>query len=255
MGVFPLLCQRCGRPVDELDIFCGECGTLIVHPPKDQETQIPQLPVPPAAPATPVYSPTIPIQRLVPGSNTPFEKVEDFRVADIAEVSHPVVAPAPIISSDAEPQLNPAAVIEQLAAPDMAVAGNEIISEDLEVTRIVRSAHQRGPKFELVFSTGGSFEVSGAGLLGRNPLPAEDEQFEQLVLFRDPNRTVSKTHLEFGVEGTNFWVLDRNSVNGSYLLATDNEELLEECTPGQRYSVMDGGKVGIGDEHFQVRYR
>lgn len=118
--------------------------------------------------------------------------------------------------------------------------------------------------FTLVFSTGESIRVSGAGLVGRNPLPAEGERLDYLVQLIDPRRTVSKTHLAFGVEldtgdGSHLWVADRDSSNGTRVVApadpsdADRRLRAAELQPGARVRVPRGSRVGIGDEWFDVR--
>lgn len=106
------------------------------------------------------------------------------------------------------------------------------------------------PTWVLAASTGERVIVSGSGLVGRKPVAAEGESFDQLVALTDPTRSVSKTHLEFGVDGGELWVLDRFSSNGSAVVGADGRR--RECEPGRRYRVARGSRVEIGDQYLIV---
>lgn len=105
-------------------------------------------------------------------------------------------------------------------------------------------------KFVLQFSTGESATVYGSGLVGRNPAAEPGEYVDHFVVIRDPGRSVSKTHLEFGQDSGGFWVLDRFSGNGSVL--REPESAPKRCEPGRRYFVARGTRVEIGDQFFVV---
>jgi hypothetical protein len=105
--------------------------------------------------------------------------------------------------------------------------------------------------FLLVFSTGEEVEASGAGLVGRNPVPDAGEDARQIVRIVDPLLSVSKTHLEFGEESGNFWVCDRSSGNGTVILVPGQEA--RRAVPGERYAVPRGTRIRIGDEFFDLR--
>jgi hypothetical protein len=120
---------------------------------------------------------------------------------------------------------------------------------DVAETRLVpRGA--RGERYVLQFSTGESVSVSGAGLIGRNPVAEPGEYFDTLVAIVDPGRSVSKTHLEFGQDGTSFWVSDRYSGNGTVVREPDREP--RRCEAGKRYRVARGARVEIGEQFFIV---
>lgn len=112
------------------------------------------------------------------------------------------------------------------------------------------AAPQPGLRFVLQFSTGESITVWGTGLIGRAPAAEPGEYFDHLVTITDQGKSVSKTHLEFGVESGWFWVLDRFSGNGSRVRAPEGEA--DFCAPGRRYRVPRGGRVDIGDQFFIV---
>jgi hypothetical protein len=104
--------------------------------------------------------------------------------------------------------------------------------------------------FTLAFSTGETVRVSGGGLLGRRPIAQPGEDFDQLVAINDPTRSVSKTHLEFGLEGDELWLCDRYSGNGTIVRPPGGA--VRQFEPGRRYRVARGSRVEIGDQYFDV---
>lgn len=104
--------------------------------------------------------------------------------------------------------------------------------------------------FLLQFGTGESVVVSGNGLIGRRPSAEPGEFVEHLLPVYDPGKAMSKTHLEFGIDGDDFWISDRFSGNGTILKAPDGTE--RRCEPGRRYRVPRGSRVEIGDQFFMV---
>ncbi|MCS5498747.1 FHA domain-containing protein [Cnuibacter physcomitrellae] len=103
--------------------------------------------------------------------------------------------------------------------------------------------------FSLAFSTGDTVRVSGHGLVGRNPTPAEGESFDYLVQIVDPDRSMSKTHLEFGVAEDGFWILDRGSANGTRIVEGDE---VVDLDPGLRVVIYRGLRVELGDQYFDL---
>lgn len=104
--------------------------------------------------------------------------------------------------------------------------------------------------FRLQFSTGENVLVGGDGLIGRDPRPEPGELVALLVPLSDPARTVSKTHLGFGVDAGRFWVNDRFSANGTWIVAAGGER--RRCEPGRRCPVDRGDRVEIGGQSFSV---
>ncbi|AGW41401.1 hypothetical protein O159_13250 [Leifsonia xyli subsp. cynodontis DSM 46306] len=104
--------------------------------------------------------------------------------------------------------------------------------------------------YTLSFSTGESVVVRGSGLLGRRPIAQPGEQVDQLVILSDPTRSVSKTHLQFGLEGADLWICDRYSGNGT--VARPLGSVARQCEAGRRYRVTRGTRVDIGDQWFDV---
>jgi hypothetical protein len=104
--------------------------------------------------------------------------------------------------------------------------------------------------FSLSFSTGGTVGVTGTGLVGRRPITQPGESVDQIIAIDDPARSVSKTHLEFGIEGGELWICDRYSGNGT--VAHPLGGPARQCEPGRRYRVTRGTRVDIGDQWFDV---
>ncbi|MDO7881543.1 zinc-ribbon domain-containing protein [Salinibacterium soli] len=158
--------------------------------------------------------------------------------------SAPAVAPRPVAP---EPVAPSAPRVEQVPSPEPAPAAEHPDLDD--DTRLVAPG-ARADRFVLQFSTGESVTVTGAGLLGRNPMPEPGEYFDALVTISDPGKSVSKTHLEFGQDGGSFWVSDRYSGNGTIVREPDRPS--RRCEPGKRYRIARGTRVDIGEQFFVV---
>ncbi|TFD05683.1 FHA domain-containing protein [Cryobacterium sp. TMT1-66-1] len=104
--------------------------------------------------------------------------------------------------------------------------------------------------FALTFSTGQRVSVQGSGLIGRKPLAQPDEIFDELIRVADADRSVSKTHLEFGQHDGEFWVSDRVSGNGTVIRRPG--ETAEALEPGRRYVLPRGTRVEIADQSFSI---
>lgn len=100
----------------------------------------------------------------------------------------------------------------------------------------------------LSFDNGQSFLVRGSGLVGRKPQSAPGERHDDLLAVTDDDRSVSKTHLEFGVDVQGFWVCDRGSTNGSAVLAAHGDPV--DVLPGTRVHVPAGASVRVGQRQF-----
>ncbi|GAB2973331.1 FHA domain-containing protein [Frigoribacterium salinisoli] len=122
--------------------------------------------------------------------------------------------------------------------------------DDVDETRIV-APRPGAVEYGLQFSTGESVTVSGSGLLGRAPVAQPGERFDHLVRLVDPGKSVSKTHLEFGLEGGHLWVSDRWSGNGTLVRAVDQPP--RRVQPGTRVRVPRGARVDIGEQFFLVQ--
>jgi pSer/pThr/pTyr-binding forkhead associated (FHA) protein len=103
----------------------------------------------------------------------------------------------------------------------------------------------------LVLDTGQELAVRGGGLLGRDPRPPEDGAHTHVMALDDPDRSISKTHLEFGVEAGELWVEDLGSTNGTRVFSAEGG--VTELAPGRRLAVRPGETVQFGDRYFTVK--
>ena len=86
---------------------------------------------------------------------------------------------------------------------------------ELEHTRLRATGPDRPQTtgLRLLFDTGEQIDVTGDGLVGRNPGP--EPSADHVVAIDDPERSISKVHLAFGLEADGrLWVMDRGSTNG-----------------------------------------
>ncbi|WP_285821160.1 RDD family protein [Cellulosimicrobium sp. Marseille-Q4280] len=91
--------------------------------------------------------------------------------------------------------------------------------------------------------------VDGPALVGRNPQPADGEDWI-LVAVEDPTRSVSKTHVELGVDPDGLWVSDRGSTNGTVVSAPGTAPRV--AAPGARVRVPVGATIHVGDRRLVV---
>ena len=246
-GAATVVCEQCGSPMSEDDIFCGECGFVSRAASEDfgrsRDTAIINL----SPPNTPVSRPRpVPVVDHLPD----FERAPD--VAPPAIFVDPAVAsPAATPGQDAlvmppqPPRVTPPTTEKRAERTDAPFDD----SADLEATRISRPG-RAGERFVLQFSTGESFTVYGSGLIGRNPRSEPGEYFDQLVRVLDPSRSVSKVHLEFGQDAGRFWIMDRYSGNGTIVREPESEAV--RCQPEKRFRIARGTRVDIGEQFFIV---
>lgn len=102
----------------------------------------------------------------------------------------------------------------------------------------------------IVLSDGRRLTIRGHALLGRAPAPAPGEEVAQLVTVRDPDRSVSSTHVALAVDDSGAWIVDRGSTNGTVVTLPDGQQIL--CVAWQRVRVPDGARVRFGDASFLV---
>ncbi|MEV7973588.1 RDD family protein [Cellulomonas sp. NPDC089187] len=136
-------------------------------------------------------------------------------------VAHPSPAPAdrpstPAHTTPPPPPLLPVDTLPTVAAQPTPPSVPEGLGE-LELTRVA------GPRthtpVRMAFDTGELIEVTGPGLVGRNPFPLlGDPDPAHLVAITDPAQSVSRVHFAFRPEPGGLVVVDQNSTNGTVLV-------------------------------------
>jgi len=106
------------------------------------------------------------------------------------------------------------------------------------------------PRIGLEFDDGSFFIARGHGLIGRDPLAPAGALATHLVTLTDRSRSVSRTHLEFGLGNAGLWVRDRHSTNGSEIEFDGRRTHLE---PGQAVTVRPMSTIHLGGRCIRVR--
>ncbi|PFG32796.1 FHA domain-containing protein [Sanguibacter antarcticus] len=160
----------------------------------------------------------------------------------------PPTVPVPVVAPVHSPQFSqalPSWAPPRSAAPEASAPGPAVES----LSAPPRRAPAEG--FLLSFDNGQSFTVHGSGLVGRRPRSAAGERHDDLLVVDDDLRSVSKTHLEFGIDDGGFWVTDRGSTNGTSVLTAHGEPL--DVAAGARVHVPADGSVRVGRRQFTAR--
>ncbi|RDH95050.1 FHA domain-containing protein [Curtobacterium sp. AG1037] len=123
------------------------------------------------------------------------------------------------------------------------------VTHELEATIVRTSTPADRPKAELSFTTGQVAKVTGTALIGRHPRIGENEKVDQVVIIDDESRSLSRTHCLVSWQDDVFWILDRNSGNGTSV-ERDGETV--SLSPSTAHILKDGDKVLIGDHSFTV---
>ena len=100
---------------------------------------------------------------------------------------------------------------------------------------------------DLELSDGRVVTVTRSLLVGRNP---GGDESSQVLRVDDPGRSVSKTHLQVGLDSSGVWVADRGSTNGTLVTLADGAQIV--CGPGQRVRLPAGATVSFGDCGLRV---
>lgn len=215
-------CRVCETELPEGALFCGECGSAVTSP-----------------------------------------RVSRDEVADSREADTSIVRPAtredpgPAVAHGArergadERSADERGADERSADERGADEQAAVAPSPEAVPAVARHVDERQEiPFALRFPSGRAEAVRGSGLLGRRPVAQPSEVFDQYVAVDDPERTVSKTHLQFGIEGYEFWVCDRYSANGTIVVSPRGDA--RPCEPGRRYRAPRGSRVEIGETYFDV---
>lgn len=236
-------CRFCDSELPERALFCGECGRAVAVSAASSSAQLAHPIV--ARPLTVAAPPPEPGLTVATGAVGV--------IVDACEQCGSSLAPTDIFCGEcgfvtraparSEGDFSPAPPAPA-PAPTAASAADEAVDED---STVETPASER---FVLQFSTGESATVTGSGLIGRSPRPEPGEFFDALVTVNDPSRSVSKTHLEFGQEGGEFWIKDRFSGNGTVLHSP--ESTVVPLVADRRYRVQRGSRIELGEQFVIV---
>lgn len=105
--------------------------------------------------------------------------------------------------------------------------------------------------FLLTLDTGATTTVRGPGVVGRKPQAPEGEPCDHVIGIDDPGRSLSRTHIRFGIDDGRFWVEDVGSGNGTALVALDGTTV--RLDPHVRHPVPPGTTVRLGARTITVR--
>ncbi|MCS5713393.1 FHA domain-containing protein [Herbiconiux sp. CPCC 205716] len=238
-----MTCRTCGTTLSAGALLCGECGASAIAPR-------------PTLGDTARYDRRALLGALVSEAAA--------RAAAPAPAPTQATPPAPPTAAPHEPtSTDPAPAAPPSAEPTPPAAPADPTPPAPAPAAAPPTDPTPRPAFTLTFSTGESIRVHGPGLVGRNPRPAEGEHVDYLVQLIDPQRSVSKTHLAFDVDGDTLWITDRHSSNGTRVVGPPDLGVAStehatrsrstELEPGVRIRVARGSRVGIGDEWFDVR--
>ncbi|ACQ81456.1 FHA domain containing protein [Beutenbergia cavernae DSM 12333] len=191
------------------------------------------VPPPPSTPAPRVEQPR---QPTAPASPSPLPRTAPPPTAPIPTVSTPVPpAPAPVAPT-------PAPVAPQPSPPADAPADvpDEPASADDQLTVV----------YVLTLDSGRTITITGSGVLGRRPQPRSGEKADHVIEVEDPGRSLSRTHIRFGVSDGSFWVEDAGSANGTWVAAPDGATT--QVREGSRVDVVSGGEIRLGERRIVV---
>jgi hypothetical protein len=105
----------------------------------------------------------------------------------------------------------------------------------------------RPPLGRLAFDDGTAVELDGPVLIGRQPGPAAPlgGQVPLLVAVPDPDKALSRTHVELQLEGWEVVLIDRNSLNHTFLELPPEPPV--QLRPGERRAIPPGARVHLAD--------
>lgn len=207
-------------------------------------------PAGPARPAAPARAPAPPAPAGVRVPASPESPSTPITVS--APVAHPstggIAVPSGFAPPEQTPEQKPALEPVDLDAETRMIAPLEPVDLDSDTRMVVARAPLPAPR--LTFDTGEVVLVLGTGVVGRNPSAGTTDAVVHLVTVPDPEKSVSKTHAAFGLDAGGLWFADRNSTNGTSVLATDGSRT--ELSPGERAHVVPGMVIEFGDRSVRV---
>lgn len=104
--------------------------------------------------------------------------------------------------------------------------------------------------WSLELADGRRIPLSGRVHLGRDPVGVDSEP-TALVSLDDSTRSVSKTHLAVSIRGTDIWIADMHSTNGTFVEGPSGEA--RRVPPGEWTKVDTGTGVRLGQYRVVLR--
>lgn len=240
-----MVCEVCSNPLAEGALFCGECGSSVYKQAVAERRESSDTRV---LPSFLTEGQQVPPDKLTARRGMPMGDDAQY----VSVFATPLVDPAPDAAPDAAPEPTPEPELPLVAELPLAPEPQLVpVSEPVRVSEPVPSfPPSPSVSFTITLSTGETLEVSANGLLGRMPQPTAGEEFAHLVIVTDPSRSVSKTHLEFGFDDEQLWILDRNSGNGSII--REFGKIPRRAEPGRKYLVPRGTRIDLGETHLLI---
>ncbi|GAA4624676.1 RDD family protein [Cellulomonas oligotrophica] len=207
-------------------------------------------PVPGVGDVVPVPARAVPAQAVVAGAGLP--AAGPRTPSGGVPTATGALRLAPLHQQRSGPDLDTRAVpLVRPGSPDLVFG----LAPELEMTRpappradvrpVQPEPGARGAR--LAFDDGRVVVVETSALVGRNPAPAPGVQ---VVRVMDPGRSVSKTHLQVGVDADGAWVADRGSTNGTVVTLPDGQQVV--CRVDHPVRLRPGATVQLGDCTFRV---
>jgi len=100
----------------------------------------------------------------------------------------------------------------------------------------------------IVFDDGSTFGLDRSYVIGREPRPPEGSSAELLIL-RDNNETLSRTHAELRLDGWTVQLVDLDSTNGTYIW-DHTFERWSQLAAGNPVALGSGDTVALGRRTF-----
>ena len=228
------------------DSYATGSATPPPPPPPPPSLVTPALPMP-AAPALASPAPASPAPApLVPGTPTPASAYLAAPVSAPPAVGG-VISAVPGLASPTP--ATPPPPPPPAPAPARAQAPAPAPAEEDELDRTFLAAPRKAG-VAITFDAGTVLPVEGRGLVGRNPQDDGAGGLAHLVPLADAEMSISKTHLEFGLDGATFWVRDLHSTNG---VSVNDSRGVTALIPGEVTVVAPGSTVEFGNRSFVVR--
>ncbi|WP_313810839.1 RDD family protein [Glutamicibacter sp.] len=120
-----------------------------------------------------------------------------------------------------------------------------------ETTPRIEVKINRRPVLE--FDDGSIFPIPVSGLIGRSPQAEASWQDALLIPLKDPERMLSKTHLAFGGEGSEVWIMDLGSSNGTQVATASGP--FQMVPANVRIPLHEGDQVLVGSRTFFMTYQ